>query len=469
MTPLLDLYQYLILAYFLVQNGFQFLFILRSFFFIREYQNRTETDTLEEIFGTDHYKPISLVCPAYNEAAGVVKSVHSLLALRYPRIEVIVVNDGSRDDTVDLLVSAFRMIPSARVVRQGVPCKPIRAVYESPYVPNLVVIDKENGGKSDALNCGLNFAAYPLVCTMDGDSLLENDALLRGVRPFLDEAHVVAVGGVIRPVNGCVVTPMGIRGIHLPAAWLPRFQVLEYFRAFLYGRVGLSSLHMLFIVSGAFAIFRREALLRCGGFATATIGEDLEMVVRMHRHFLERGEPYRIAMVPDPICWTEVPSDLATLARQRNRWQRGLLESLWAHRRMCFNPAYGTMGLISIPYFLLFEAMAPLLEASGYLLFLWFCWHTSLNTPYVVLFLWLAIFLGILNSIVAIALAVSTGHRYQGVRALVTLLATALLENLGYRQLTVWWRLRGTLDFLRGKQGWGRMTRAGIGSAPKGS
>jgi cellulose synthase/poly-beta-1,6-N-acetylglucosamine synthase-like glycosyltransferase len=462
-SEVLAWYEGAILAYFLVMNGLQLLFIVRAYAVVRESQGREDADTLEEVFGTTYHKPITVICPIFNEAAGVVKSVDSLLALRYPQTEVIVVNDGSSDRSVELLVEAFRLRPSARALRQELPTRPIRGVYDSPFVPNLLFVDKENGGKSDALNCGLNLASYPLVCTMDGDSILENDALLRAARPFMDEAGVVAVGGVIRPVNGCRLTPLGIRGIFLPGSWLARFQIVEYFRAFLFGRVGLAASRMLFIVSGAFALFRRDALLRAGGFATSTIGEDFEMAVRLHRTCLERGEPYRTSMTPDPICWTEVPEDLRTLARQRNRWQRGLLETLWRHRRMAFNPRYGRIGLLSIPYYLLFEALAPLVEAIGYLLFAWLLARGQLGGAFALLFLWVAVFLGILGSLAAIILQVSASHRYQGTGALLRLLAVAVLENLGYRQLTVWWRLRGTWDFLRGKQGWGSMKRRGLG------
>jgi len=279
----------------------------------------------------------------------------------------------------------------------------------------------------------------------------------------MDQARVVAVGGVIRPVNGCRLTPLGIRGIFLPASWLARFQIVEYFRAFLFGRIGLAASRMLFIVSGAFALFRRDALLRAGGFATSTIGEDFEMAVRLHRSYLERGEPYRTAMVPDPICWTEVPEDLRTLGRQRNRWQRGLLETLWRHRRMLFNPRYGLVGMLSMPYYLIFEAAAPLVEAIGYLLFAGLLASGRLGGAFALLFMWVAIFLGILSSVAAIVLEVGASRRYQGTGPLLRLMGMAVLENFGYRQLTVWWRLRGIWDFLRGKQGWGKMQRRGLG------
>ncbi len=454
-----------LLLYFLLLQLTQLSLILRAFLSIRRYQDEVETDRLDTAFETSHSKPMTLVCPVHDEEAGVVASVNSLISLRYPEFQVVVVNDGSTDATLERLIEAFRLRPSHRVLRQLLPTQEVRGIYESAYVPNLVVVDKANGGKADALNCGLNLARYPLVCCMDGDSLLENDSLLRIARPFMDRPGLVASGGVIRPLNGCRVTAMGIRGIHLPESWLARFQIVEYLRAFLFGRVGLASLDSVFIVSGAFGAFRKDLVVRAGGFDTATVGEDFELVVRLHRRLRDWERPYHITLVPDPICWTEVPEDLKTLGRQRNRWQRGLWEALWTHRRMWFNPAYGRVGLFSMPYFLLFEALAPVIEASGYLVFAGSVWRHSLNTPFAVLFLYVALLLGVLNSVVSVLLQEISGHRYQGLKAFSLLLLAAVAENFGYRQLTLWWRLRGTFDWLRGRGGWGHMRRRGLGQA----
>ena len=455
-----------ILLYFLTLQLTQLALILRAFFSIRHYLDEAGTDRLDTAFETIHYKPMTLICPAFNEAAGAVASVNSLISLRYPEFQVVVVNDGSTDATLERLITAFRLRPSHRVLRELLPTKAVRGIYESAYVPNLVVVDKANGGKADALNCGINLARYPLVCCMDGDSLLENDSLLRIARPFMDQPNLVASGGVIRPLNGCRVTPMGIRGIFLPASWLARFQVVEYLRAFLFGRMGLASLDTVFIVSGAFGVFRRDVLVKIGGFDTTTVGEDFELVVHLHRCLREAHAPYHITLVPDPICWTEVPEDRKTLGRQRNRWQRGLWEALWRHRRMWFNPRYGRVGLFSMPYFLLFEALAPVIETGGYLLFAWSLWHHATNLSFALLFIYVALLLGVLNSVVSVLLQEITGHRYQGLKAFSLLLLTAVLENFGYRQLTVWWRLRGTFDWTRGKEGWGHMKRKGLGQSP---
>jgi cellulose synthase/poly-beta-1,6-N-acetylglucosamine synthase-like glycosyltransferase len=455
-----------ILLYFLTMQLTHLSLILRAFFSIRSYLDAVGIDRLDTAFETSHYKPITLICPVHNEEAGAVASINSLISLRYPEFQVVVVSDGSTDATLQRLIAAFKLQPSQRVVRNLLPGKEVHGIYESAYVPNLVVVDKANGGKADALNCGINLARYPLVCCMDGDSLLENDALLRIARPFMDRPDLVASGGVVRPLNGCKVTPMGIRGIFLPDSWLARFQIVEYLRAFLFARVGLASLDSMFIVSGAFGVFRKDVVVAAGGFETATIGEDFELVVRLHRCLREWKRPHHITLVPDPVCWTEVPEDFRGLGRQRNRWQRGLLETLWRHRSMCFNPKYGRIGLFSMPYFLFFEALAPVIEASGYLVFAWSLWTHSINGTFAILFVYVALLLGVLNSIVAVVLQEISGHRYQGLKAWCLLLFAAVAENFGYRQLTVWWRLKGTIDWIRGKDSWGHMKRKGLTAHP---
>jgi len=463
LTSLFQLSQWGILLYFLAMNLINLMLIIRAYFATRQYQEEVEVDQLLDHFETLHVKPITLICPAYNEGAGVVASVKSLLGLRYPKFQVVVVNDGSKDDTLEKLIEAFRLHRSDRVVRLALPTARVRGVYESTFVPRLVVVDKENGGKADALNCGLNLATYPLVCCMDGDSLLENDALLKITRPFLDRPHVVATAGVIRPLNGCQVTPMGIRAIFMPTNWLARMQVVEYLRSFLFGRMGLSNLGSMFIVSGAFGVFRKDLLLEMGGFHK-TIGEDFELVVRLHHHLKAKGGPYQIVMVPDPVCWTEVPEDSGTLKRQRNRWQRGLLDTLWIHREMAFNPDFGLIGIFSIPYFLLFEAAAPIIELVGYLVFFYTLFAGRVQGAFTLVFFSVALLLGVFNSHLAIILEQITKHPYQRRKDWALLLFCGFIENFGFRQRTLLWRLAGTIDWFRGKEGWGHMKRKGIPS-----
>jgi cellulose synthase/poly-beta-1,6-N-acetylglucosamine synthase-like glycosyltransferase len=410
--------------------------------------------------------PVSLLAPAFNEEANVVENVRSLLMLDYPLYEVILVNDGSKDETLDRLIKAFDLKASARSFEYSVHCKRVRGVYESASYSNLVVVDKLNGGKADALNAGLNLALYPLFCAIDTDSILESDALLRLVRPFLEAPGVtIAAGGVVRVANGCDVRAGRVRKVGLAHRMLPLIQVIEYLRAFLFGRMGWSSGNSLLVISGAFGLFDKRAAVRAGGYATDTVGEDMELVVRMHRHLRDRKQPYRIGFVPDAICWTEVPESIRVLRRQRTRWQRGLIDTLWRHRGMIGHPRYGIVGMVALPGFALFEMLSPLIELSGYVM-LPLLWSVGyLDTSYALGFLSLSLVYATLISILAVVLEDMAFRRYPRVRDVALLVAASILENLGYRQLTVWWRVRAFWEFSRGDLSWGAMERRGVGTA----
>jgi cellulose synthase/poly-beta-1,6-N-acetylglucosamine synthase-like glycosyltransferase len=328
--------------------------------------------------------------------------------------------------------------------------------------PDLVMIDKANGGKADAINAGLNAARHDLVCVIDADSLLEELALARGVLPFIEDPSTVAVGGVIRIVNGCTVDAGRVTEVRLPSDWLARFQVVEYLRAFLSGRVAMSAMNALLIVSGAFGIFRRSAIVEAGGFRTDTIGEDMEVIVRLHRGMRQQQRKYRIVFQPDPVCWTEVPESTAILANQRNRWQRGTLQVLAAHAPMIGSARYGAVGLFALPYFAVFEAASPVIEAAGYMVNGIAVATGLLDIVFAQLFFLTAIAFGALISVISVLLEEVSFRRYPRIRDLMMLFALGILENFGYRQMTTWWRLRGTMDYFRGRQGWGRMVRKGF-------
>jgi cellulose synthase/poly-beta-1,6-N-acetylglucosamine synthase-like glycosyltransferase len=416
-----------------------------------------------EALGSPLTPPVSMLLPAYDEEAGIVESVHSLLALRYPEHEVIVVNDGSTDATVDQLNDAFDLVPVEKALRPGIATKRVRGTYVSRRDPRLWLIDKDNGGKSDALNAGLSAARYPYVCAVDADAILEQDALLRVAKPIIDDPGlVVAAGGIVRIANGCTVDRGQVLDVRLPKSRLATFQVVEYFRAFLVGRVGWSRLGTLLIISGAFGLFRRETVEAVGGWRTDTVGEDVELVVRIHRHGQERGEDYRIDFVPDPVCWTEAPESLRTLSRQRRRWQRGLAETLWRHKDMFGRPRYGALGLLALPYFVLFELVGPLFELASFVLIPIAFALGMLDVSILIAFAVVAILLGVLLSVAALALEEFSFRRHPHSREVIRMLAYAVLENFGYRQLVDWWRLRGLWDFLRGRDGWGDMKRMGF-------
>jgi cellulose synthase/poly-beta-1,6-N-acetylglucosamine synthase-like glycosyltransferase len=418
---------------------------------------------LDEVFRSPLTPGVSVLVPAFNERAVIVESVRSLLALRYPSHEVVVVNDGSDDETVSVLREAFELAPVRKVLRDAIPTKAIRGTYVSRNHSNLLVVDKENGGRSDALNAGVNAARYPYVCVIDADSLLEEDALLKVAKPILDDPNLLAAtGGTIRIANGCTIDHGRVVEVRLPKSRFATVQVLEYFRAFLVARVGWSRLNALGIISGAFGLFHRSLLETVGGYWTETVGEDFELTLRLHRYLRERGEPYKIAFISDPVCWTEVPTEFSTLGRQRRRWQRGLWEALRRHARLIGRPRYGVLGLVAMPYFLLFEFLSPMFALLGLVVTVLWWLVGGLSTVYFLAFLAVSIGLGLLLTTAALALEEFSYQRYRKRREVARLLAYAVLENIGFRQLHDIWRALGYVDIVRGKREWGAQQRRGF-------
>ncbi|MBA3378453.1 MAG: glycosyltransferase family 2 protein [Chloroflexia bacterium] len=453
-----------ILSFFIAINLVYLSLLILSFLNIQRYRRTTENEQWRRIIRSPLTVPVSILAPAYNEQHSIVESVHSLLALEYANYEVIVINDGSRDDTLATLIEHFGLSAIPVQIDYAIACNSIRSVYRSPGYPRLVVLDKVNGGKADALNAGINISANPLFCAIDADSVIEGNALLRVVRPFLERPdETVAVGGMIRVANGCVINRGQVKSIGLPASNLARFQSVEYLRAFLFGRSGWSQLGALLIISGAFGLFKRQIVVDVGGYRADTVGEDIELVFRIHRHLRDRGIPYRVEFLCDPVCWTEVPEDMRTLGRQRNRWQRGLMDSLRFHKEMLFNRRYGVIGMIGMPYFVIFELIGPVIEITGLIVVPLSFAFGFVNLPFFVLFLTLAILLGTMLSIASVILDDLSFQRFPRLSQVLRLVLYGLVENFGYRQLTLWWRVRGVIDYGRGKKSWGDMQRKGFG------
>jgi cellulose synthase/poly-beta-1,6-N-acetylglucosamine synthase-like glycosyltransferase len=466
MQVLVEWYTGFILVFFFAINSYYLVLTVAGFWrTLRAFREIRRPDQ-RRLLRSPLTPPVTVLAPAFNEEPNVVENVRSLLMLDYPLFEVVLVNDGSKDRTLGRLVDAFDLRRSARSFEQVLRCKPIRGIYESPTYPNLVVVDKENGGKADALNAGLNLSLYPIFCAIDADSILEPDALLRLIRPFVDAPGVtIAAGGVVRVANGSEIHSGRVHRVQLPRRALPLIQIVEYLRAFLFGRMGWSTGNSLLVISGAFGLFEKRAVVAVGGYATDSVGEDMELVVRMHRQRRERRQPYRIGFVPDPICWTEVPESFRVLRRQRTRWQRGLIDTLVRHRSMIGRPRYGSVGMIALPGFFIFEMLAPLVEMSGYLL-LPVLWALGLLNPTVAgTFFMLAIMYMVLVSALAVLLEDIAFRRYPSVRDLGRLLVGAVLENFGFRQLTVWWRVRAFWEYLRGDLSWGAMERRGVSAS----
>lgn len=458
--------EHIILAYFLLINSFYFLFNMLSLAGILRYRRLVAFVRFGEIFRMPIVRPVSVIVPACNEEAGIIESVRSLLALRYPVFEVVVVNDGSTDATLARLVEAFGLQPSRTVFRRVLATKPPRGIYRSALHPRLTVVDKANGGKADALNAGLNVSRYPLFCAVDSDSVLERDALLKVVRPFLeDPERTIGAGGVIRLSNGCAVRDGQVARVGIPRNWIARFQVLEYLRAFLGGRLGMSLLRSTLIVSGAFGIFRKDIALACGGYRTDSVTEDMDLVVRMQKHMHDQGRAYRIPFIPDPICWTEAPESLRVLARQRRRWHRGLVDTLVRHRGMVLRPRYGAAGLFALPFYALFEMAGPFIEVLGYALFAGHILFGRVDYPFAATFFFVAVFYGTFVSLLAILLEELSSFRYPRPRDILVLTAAGVAENLFYRQYLALVRAWGFVDYFRGKCEWGSMERRGFAKA----
>ncbi len=468
---LLSFFDYLVLSYFIVLSLVYFVTSLLAFKRLRQYSYKLDAYPDSSLLASGFLPPITILAPAYGEEATCVESTKSLLALEYPEYEVLVINDGSKDRTFECMVEAFDMKEAYRMPIAEIPTAKVRGIYRSSRIPNLWLIDKENGGKADSLNTGINYTDSPLFCAVDADSLLEKPALTRIVRPYIENSDTVAVGGIIRIVNGSTVAAGKVVKIDMPENLWAKFQVLEYFRAFLAGRMGWEAFNATFIISGAFGLFHRHTVVAAGGYSTKrngyeTVGEDIELVIRLHRYCLDRKRPYRISYVPDPVAWTECPESLKVLHRQRSRWQRGLLEATTRHTGMLFNPRYGRIGFLAFPYFMLLEGFGPVLE---FLAYVYFFYLLAVMQPgsmvFVTTFFLVAFVLGMALSFLAISLEEVSFKRYPKVRHLLELFLLSILETFGYRQLNAWWRIHGVYTFLRGKKEWGKMERKGFQSA----
>jgi biofilm PGA synthesis N-glycosyltransferase PgaC len=450
------------------------LLILSSYVFLSYLSTRELKDYLKknsfvnyDILLSSEYAPqMSLIAPAYNEGMTIEENVESLLSLNYSNYEIIVVNDGSKDNSMEILIAKYDLEPVDLEYEAKIATKKVKAIYKSRKTAfkKLVVVDKENGGKADALNVGMNIAKYPYAVCIDVDCILDKDSLLKLAKPFLEntDKRVIATGGVVRIANQCTIKNGRVTDVVIPDKMLPRIQVLEYFRAFLLGRMAWEHLDGLLLISGAFGAFDKEIVFLAGGYNTKTVGEDMELLVRMRRYMRENKLPYTVGFIPDPLCWTEAPESFTILKKQRSRWMRGTIETLWIHKKMFFNPKYGLLGFLSLPYWFLFEFLAPFIEFVGLLITVVFIFMGVLRWKYFILLFFFVYFFAVMFSILALYTEERTYHKYPKIKDFMKMLMGILAEPFFFHPFVVYAAMVGYWEKLRGSHGWGEMTRKGF-------
>ena len=453
---------YISLFYVLAISTIYFIQLVSAMAGLREYSRSMKYTDYSRFVFSENMVPISVLVPAYNESATIVDNTKNLLSLDFGHYEVIVINDGSKDNTLELLKEAFSLIPIDQPYKRSIPTENVRAVYRSASYPNLMVLDKENGGKADALNAGINVAMYPVFVSIDADSLLEKSSLAKIIYAFMIDPKCVAVGGIIRIASGCEIVDGELREIDLPDKPLLMLQTNEYLRAFLTGRIGFHKMGILLIISGAFGAFNKQLVIDAGGYTARCIGEDMELVVKLHKSMLRKKHAYSIKFLPDPVCWTQPPDSLEDLKKQRKRWHIGLIDTLLRHRDMAFRPAYGRVGVFCLPYFWIFELIGPIFEVVGYITvpISWLLGVVDLH--FMVSFFLVAVLYGIILSTGALLMEENTFRKYPKISQIAKLYLYAILDNLGYRQLNTIFKVQATFGYRRNKSSWGTIKRRGF-------
>jgi len=465
-TWFVDVYILLILGYAILIMSSYLILAYLSTKALRSYLKKNSFIDYEVLLTSEFAPKLSLIAPAYNEGFTIEENVKSLLSLNYNNYQVIVVNDGSRDNSMEILINTYDLFLTELEVDLKIETKKVRGIYTSRNAAfkKLIVVDKENGGKADALNVGLNIAQNPYVVCIDVDCILDKDSLLKLAKPFLESygKRIIATGGVVRIANQCVIRNGRLVEINIPDAILPRIQVLEYLRAFLLGRMAWGRLDGLLLISGAFGAFDKEIALLAGGYSTKTVGEDMELVVRMRRYMVENKLPYSVSYIPDPLCWTEAPEDFKIFKKQRSRWMRGTIETLTLHKKMFLNPKYKLLGMLSIPYWTFFEFLAPAIEFTGLIITLLFIFFGFINWHFFFLLVFFVYTFAVFFSVIALYSEERTYHKYPKQTDFLKLLLAAFIEPLYFHPLTVYAALVGYKEKIMGTKGWGEMTRKGF-------
>lgn len=461
-NTLVFIYSLMIVLSYILMGGLSMVALIR-------YKRQNRQTDYNLLYNAGPLAPgITVIASCYNESASIVECVRALLNLRYNNYEVIVVNDGSTDDTFQKLLNEFQLYPCSYSLNSKIPTRRVREIYRSHSKSffHLVVVDKENGGKADAMNAGINIASHLYMTCVDVDSILTQDALMKLIKPVMEggKQQIVSVGGVVHVANGCRFEQGILVERRVSNHWLVQMQIVEYLRAFLVGRMAWGRINGLMLVSGALGLFRKDYVIAVGGYRRDSIGEDLELTMRMRAYLYEHHIPHKVCYVPEPLLWTEVPTSLKTLQRQRTRWSRGLTDSLRCHRNLLFRPQYGVLGMVSYPFFLFFEWLAPWIEALGLIFFVLLVLLGMVQWKiYFFLFLFIYLF-GLSFSFLGIFYSELTYPVYEKKREMGKLFLISLTEAFTYHPYLIYCSLKGYWMYLRGEKSWGNMSHKGFSS-----
>lgn len=472
LDSILDIYTYFVAIFSFTYIICYCILAILSYYAIKRSLNTKYNIPNNVIIKSNYIPGVSVVAPAFNEGANVVYNVKSLLSLTYPKYEVVLVNDGSTDDTLQKLIDEFELVKVDFYYQEKIKTRPVRGHYKStnPLYSKLLVVDKENGkSKADASNAGINSTKYPLFLCTDVDCILKNDTIIKLAKPFIEaKKKVIATGAGIRISNSCEVKDGFLVKVHFPKGWYPRFQELEYVRAFLFGRMAWSQINGLLLVSGGLGMFDKEIAVAAGGYWHKSLGEDMELITRMRKYMYDNKLPFSIQYIPESLCWTEVPATKEVLIRQRARWARGLIQTLYLHKNIFFNPKYGKTGFLIFPYFFIFEFLVPILELIGWLILILSFFIIDLNyMDY--FYLSSIIYLFYLSiTFVSILLDEIIYKNYANTKEIMILILMAIIEPFCYHPVNLYASLKGYyLFFIQKEQSWGNMQRQGFNTTPK--
>ncbi len=458
----ISFFNYFCMAFTLLLSVIYIVQLIISLFSVTKNDKYRQSNDFGRYVDSENILPISLLIPAYNEQENIVQNIKSLMTIDYPEFEICVVNDGSTDRTHDLIVEAFHLYKIESSFKTSIPTQEVRGIYYNTEYPNLIYVDKENGGKSDALNAGINVSSYPLFACLDADSRIEPDALLKLSTEFLKNSDTIVAGGLVRIANGFKIKDGVVSEFTMPPKMVERFQIVEYYRSFLSGRVGWGAANAMLIVSGAFGVFRKSSVIEVGGYKTNTIGEDMEIVVRLHKYYRSHHKKYKVIFCEDSVCWTQGPMSMKDIRSQRRRWQIGLLDTLLTHKTMFFNIRYGIVGLLAIPYNWIFELLGAVIEVLGYALIPFSLIMGELNMFFFIIYFLLAVLLGIILSMGSLVLEQFTRKSIMTAKQCLMLSIYTILENFGYRQAITIFRVEGILKYRKLRRTWGKIQRKGI-------